>query len=134
MSKSLIIAIMASLVPRLVKPSRTCSGGLRRSLVRKLHPLLSAVFQCPSDVYRARGAHGQVCLRDSTLSSARPAPDQCARRQHAGDDIPLVTAFACRQSPKRAPTSTTLREPCSYSFRLYDQSVTAVTDVSLVSL
>src|SRR5262249_14556754 len=37
------------------------------------------------------------------------------------------------QCPKRAPTSTTLREPCSYSFRLYDQSVTAVTDVSPVS-
>src|SRR5262249_57259837 len=101
----------AAVDSRLATQMRTGSGGRRRMLVRNLHRLLSAVVPCPSDVYRARGAHGQACLRDSTLSSARPY-----------------------QCPKQAPTSTTLREPCSYSFRLYDQSVTAVTDVSLVSL
>jgi hypothetical protein len=66
-------------------PNRTRNGGLRRSLVRKLHVLLSAVFPCPPDVYRARGAHGQACLRDLTLSSARAALDQRARRRHVGD-------------------------------------------------
>ena len=63
----------------------TRSGGLRRSRVRKLHVPSSAVCPCPPDVYRAPGAHGQVCLRDLTLSSARPAPDQCARRQKAAE-------------------------------------------------
>jgi hypothetical protein len=48
---------------------------------------LSAVFPCPSDVYHARGAHGQACLRDLTLSSARRAPDQCARRQQPIDRL-----------------------------------------------
>src|SRR6516164_5741656 len=62
-------------------PNRTRRAALRRSLARKLHVPLSAVVPCPSDAYRARGAHGQACLRDLTLSSAGPAPDPCARRQ-----------------------------------------------------
>jgi hypothetical protein len=79
MSKSLILAIIASLVSTLVSAKSDTQRRLKRSLVRKLHVLLSDVFPCPSDVYRDRGAHGQVCLWDLTLSSARPAPDQYAR-------------------------------------------------------
>jgi hypothetical protein len=47
-------------------PSPTRSGGLRRSLVRKLHALSSAVVPCPPDACHAPGAHGRVCRRDLT--------------------------------------------------------------------
>src|SRR5262245_10013518 len=47
-------------------PSRIRSGGLRRSLVRKLHVPLSAVVPCPPVACRAPGAHGRVCRRDLT--------------------------------------------------------------------
>src|SRR5262249_39347763 len=47
-------------------PSPTRSGGLRRSLVRKLHARLSAVVPCPPVAYRAPGARGRVCRRDLT--------------------------------------------------------------------
>jgi hypothetical protein len=82
MSKSLIIAIIASLVSTLVN-AKSYTQRPPKAQPRSRHVLLSAVFPCPSDVYHARGAHGQACLRDLTLSSARPAPDQCARRQQA---------------------------------------------------
>src|SRR5262245_32817563 len=98
MSKSLIIAIIASLVPTLVNAK---SYMQRRTKAQPRSQIASTVVGCipvPVGCVPRPGRTWSGLPSGFDVIVCPPGARQCARRQHAGDDIPLVTAFACRRA------------------------------------